>query len=178
MAQRKAQYGTLRVYRRPWVCGVFSGKTESSARCALWGPGTPQPRPHSFSMLLNPVTSTPFSVNDILRLEREQIGPEALQLRGARRSPESSQYLLPVPEQRGSEVPSTGSGDGDRRQEGSEPPEDPCEIVTEMDAELVGEPREYALGSRLLQGDQEVGWIITNRLVGGHASPGLPGSEG
>ncbi|XP_024603434.1 homeobox protein Nkx-2.6 [Neophocaena asiaeorientalis asiaeorientalis] len=92
-------------------------------------------------MLLNPVTSTPFSVNDILRLEREQIGPEALQLRGARRSPESSQYLLPVPEQRGSEVPSTGSGDGDRRQEGSEPPEGPCETVTEMDAELVGEPQ-------------------------------------
>lgn len=164
---------------------VDLGSAESAAakrkaqRAALCGDrGRPSPAPSSFRMLLNPVTSTPFSVNDILRLEGEQIGPEALQLGGARRSPESSQYLLPVPEQRGSEVPSAGSGDGDRRQEGSEPPEGPCETVTEMDAELVGEPREYALGSWLLQGDQEVGWIIINRLVAGHASPGLPGSEG
>ncbi|XP_057576168.1 homeobox protein Nkx-2.6 [Hippopotamus amphibius kiboko] len=92
-------------------------------------------------MLLNPVTSTPFSVNDILRLEREQISPEALQLRGARRSPESSQYLRPVPEQRQCEVPSTSSGDNDRRQEGSDPPGGPCETVTEMDSELMGEPQ-------------------------------------
>nr|XP_010953345.1 homeobox protein Nkx-3.1 [Camelus bactrianus] len=58
-------------------------------------------------MLLNPVTSTPFSVNDILRLEREQMSPEALQLRGARRNPERSQYLSLVPEPLGSEVHNT-----------------------------------------------------------------------
>ncbi|XP_014716247.1 homeobox protein Nkx-2.6 [Equus asinus] len=92
-------------------------------------------------MLLSPVTSTPFLVNDILRLEREQIGPEALQLPRARRSPESSQYLRLVPELRGSEAHNAGGGDGDRRQEGSEPPGGPCEMVTEMDAEPVEEPQ-------------------------------------
>ena len=136
-----------------WVSIVDLGSAESAAtkrkaqRAAHCGDrGLPSPAPSSFRMLLNPVTSTPFSVNDILRLEHEQIGPEALQLRGARRSPESPQYLLPVPEQLGSEVPSAGSGDGDRRQEGSESPKGLCETVTEMDAEPVGEPREYALG--------------------------------
>uniref|UniRef100_A0A452R6D9 NK2 homeobox 6 n=1 Tax=Ursus americanus TaxID=9643 RepID=A0A452R6D9_URSAM len=64
-------------------------------------------------MLLNPVTSTPFSVNDILRLEREQIGSESLQLRGARRSPESFQCLRLVPEPRKAEVPSTCRASGD-----------------------------------------------------------------
>ncbi|KAM5307229.1 homeobox protein Nkx-2.6 [Glossophaga mutica] len=89
-------------------------------------------------MLQNPATSTPFSVNDILRLEREQIGLEALQLQGTRRSPESSQYLRLVPEPRESEVPNTGSCDrGDRRQDGSEPPGDANELVTDMDAERV-----------------------------------------
>ncbi|XP_032326979.1 homeobox protein Nkx-2.6 [Camelus ferus] len=96
-------------------------------------------------MLLNPVTSTPFSVNDILRLEREQMSPEALQLRGARRNPERSQYLSLVPEPLGSEVHNTGScgggGSGDRRQEGSEPPAGPCETVTEMDAEPMRKPQ-------------------------------------
>ncbi|XP_054434766.1 homeobox protein Nkx-2.6 [Pteronotus mesoamericanus] len=92
-------------------------------------------------MLQNPATSTPFSVNDILRLEREQIGLEALQLQEARRSPESSQYLRLVPESRGSEVHNTGGcGGGDRRPAGSEPPGDPNELVTEMDAERVGDP--------------------------------------
>lgn len=107
----------------------------------------PRPASSSFGMLLSPVTSTPFLVNDILRLEREQIGPEALQLPRARRSPESSQYLRLVPELRGSEAHNAGGGDGDRRQEGSEPPGGPCEMVTEMDAEPVEEPREYALWS-------------------------------
>ncbi|XP_024416498.2 homeobox protein Nkx-2.6 [Desmodus rotundus] len=93
-------------------------------------------------MLQNPATSTPFSVNDILRLEREQIGLEALQLQGARRSPESPHYLPLVPEPRESEVPNTSSCDGgDRRQDGSETPGDANELVTEMDAERVGEPQ-------------------------------------
>lgn len=90
-------------------------------------------------MLQNPATSTPFSVNDILRLEREQIGLEALQLQGTRRSPESSQYLRLVPEPQESEVSNTGSCDGgDSRQDGSEPPGDANELVAEMDAERVG----------------------------------------
>lgn len=91
-------------------------------------------------MLQNPVTSTPFSVDDILRLEREQIGLAALQLRGTRGSPESSQYLRPVPDPRGSEGPNPG----ERWQDGSEPPGDPSERVTEMDVERVGE---YTLGA-------------------------------
>ncbi|XP_028375015.1 homeobox protein Nkx-2.6 [Phyllostomus discolor] len=92
-------------------------------------------------MLQNPATSTPFSVNDILRLESEQIGLEALQLQGARRSLEGSQYLRLVPEPRESEVPNMGSCDGgDRKQDGSEPPGDANELVTEMDAERVGKP--------------------------------------
>lgn len=91
-------------------------------------------------MLQNPVTSTPFSVNDILRLEREQVGLEALQLRGPPRSPESSQFMQLVPEPRGSEVHSAGGlGGGERRQSGSEPPGDPSELAAEMDAERVGE---------------------------------------
>ncbi|KAB0373264.1 hypothetical protein FD755_014923 [Muntiacus reevesi] len=92
-------------------------------------------------MLLNPVTSTPFSVNDILSLEREHLGPDALQLQRTRGSPENFQYLRAVPEQRGSKVPSIRSADSeDRRQEGSEPSGGPCELVTEMDAESVGKP--------------------------------------
>ncbi|XP_036171466.1 homeobox protein Nkx-2.6 [Myotis myotis] len=82
-------------------------------------------------MLQNPVTSTPFSVDDILRLEREQIGLAALQLRGER-----SQYLRLVPDPRGAEVPNPGSrGDGEGWQDGPEPPGDPGERVTAMDAE-------------------------------------------
>ncbi|XP_008700322.2 homeobox protein Nkx-2.6 [Ursus maritimus] len=95
-------------------------------------------------MLLNPVTSTPFSVNDILRLEREQIGSESLQLRGARRSPESFQCLRLVPEPRKAEVPSTCRASGDdsgRRLDAPGSPGGPCEMVTEMDAEPVGEPQ-------------------------------------
>nr|XP_019569660.1 PREDICTED: homeobox protein Nkx-2.6 [Rhinolophus sinicus] len=92
-------------------------------------------------MLQNPVTSTPFLVNDILRLEREHIGLEALQLWGAQRSPENSQHLRLVPEPRGSEVHNTRSSSGDRRQNGSELPRGSCEKVTEVVAERMGEPQ-------------------------------------
>lgn len=109
-------------------------------------------------MLQNPVTSTPFSVNDILRLEREQIGLEALQLWGARRSLGSSPYPRLVPDPRESEVHNAGGGGGgDRRQNGPEPPGGSCEPVTEMVAERTREPREYELGVGLLQGDPGVG---------------------
>lgn len=104
--------------------------------------GRPSPALFAFGMLHNPVTSTPFSVNDILKLEREQIGLEALQLWGAPRSPESSQYLRLFPEPRGPEVHNTGSGSGDRRQNGSELPGVSCETVIEMVAERIGGPRE------------------------------------
>ncbi|KAK2505353.1 hypothetical protein MC885_003577 [Smutsia gigantea] len=93
-------------------------------------------------MLLNPVTSTRFSVNDILRLEREQSVPEALKLRGARRSPENSQYLRLVPEPT-SEVhnsESGGRGQRDRTQD-LEPPGGPGETVAEIHADLVGMPK-------------------------------------
>ncbi|XP_037668425.1 homeobox protein Nkx-2.6 [Choloepus didactylus] len=91
-------------------------------------------------MLLSPVTSTPFSVNDILRLQCEQSRPEVSRLRGAQRSPESSEYLRLNPEPRGSEVLNAGGGGSDKRQDGSEPPGGPCEATSEMDAKPVREP--------------------------------------
>ncbi|XP_010846525.1 PREDICTED: homeobox protein Nkx-2.6 [Bison bison bison] len=108
-------------------------------------------------MLLNPATCTPFSVNDILSLEREHLGPDALQLQRTPRSPENFQYLRPVPEQRGSEVPSIRSADSeDRRQEGSEPSRGPCELVTEMDAKPVGEPESVLSGASFPGGGTRV----------------------
>lgn len=123
-------------------------------------------------MLLNPVTSTPFSVNDILRLEREQSGPEALKLRGARRSPENSQYWRLVPEPRSEVHNSDGGGRGQRdRTQDLGPPGDPGETVAEIHAELVRMPSEWALEGR--------GWagvtVITIWLVG---YPCLPCSKG
>lgn len=121
-------------------------------------------------MLQNPVTSTPFSVKDILRLEREQIGLEALQLQGARRSPESSGHLRQVPEPQGSVVHHTGRGGGDKRKDMAEPPGGSCETVTEMVAERMGEAREYKLRSWLLRRGRGGGaGAITRRLFAGQA---------
>lgn len=122
--------------------------------------GHPSSASSAFEMLLNPVTSTPFSVDDILRLEREQIGSESLQLRGARRSPERFQCQRLLPEPRKAAVPGTcsGGGGGDsgdsgrRRDQSGSPPGAPCETVSQMEAERVGEPRKWArsgLGSYL-----------------------------
>lgn len=109
------------------------------------GRGRAGPAAPASGMLQNPVASTPFSVDDILRLEREQVGLAALQLREARRSPGRSQDLRPVPDPRGAEVPKPGGrGDGDGWPDGSEAPRDPSERVTEMDVERVGE---YILGA-------------------------------
>lgn len=120
-------------------------------------------------MLQNPVTSTPFSVKDILRLEREQIGLEALQLQGARRSPESSGHLRQVPEPQGSVVRHTGRGGGDKRKDMAEPPGGSCETVTEMAMERMGEAREYKLRSWLLRRGRGGG-------AGGHNSSALCGA--
>ncbi|KAM9194152.1 homeobox protein Nkx-2.6 [Dugong dugon] len=92
-------------------------------------------------MLLSPGTSTPFSVKDILRLEREQSRPKASPLPGVRGSRENSRCLRLDPEPFGWEVLNTDSGGNRRRQEGSEPPEGTCETVWEMDAERVEEPK-------------------------------------
>ncbi|XP_064128753.1 homeobox protein Nkx-2.6 [Loxodonta africana] len=92
-------------------------------------------------MLLSPGTSTPFSVNDILRLEREQSLPKASPLLEARRRPENSRCLRSDPEPRGWEVLNTESGGDRSRQEGSEPLGGPCETVLEMDAERLEEPQ-------------------------------------
>uniref|UniRef100_A0A8C5XRX5 NK2 homeobox 6 n=1 Tax=Microcebus murinus TaxID=30608 RepID=A0A8C5XRX5_MICMU len=92
-------------------------------------------------MLLGRVTSTPFSVNDILRLQRlqrEQSGPAASPHRGMRGSQENSPYLRMDSEPQGSEIHSAG---GDRRQDRSEPRRGSCEVVVEMDAERVEEPQ-------------------------------------
>lgn len=138
------------------VADLGSAGPAATKRKALGAPlcgdqGRPSPAPSAFGMLLNPVTSTPFSVNDILSLEHEHLGPDALQLQRTRRSPENFQYLRAGPEQRGSEVPSIrGEDSEDRRREASEPSGGACELVTEMGAEPVGEPGEHKLGSWIL----------------------------
>lgn len=146
MAQRKAQCWILGVCPRPRVCSACSAKKGAPGPGLLGDQGHPIPASSAFGMLLNPVTFTPFSVNDILRLEREQIDSESLQLRGTRKIPESFQCLRFVPEPRKAEVPSTywgGCCDSGRRQDESGSPGGPCETVTDMDAERVGEPGEY-----------------------------------
>lgn len=117
----------------------------SSGRNATRRPGPSRPRPlhPSLVMLLSRVTSTPFSVNDILRLEREQSNPEATSQWRVRRSPENAQYLQMDWEPREPEIHNAGSGGGgDRGQDPSELPGGLCEAVLEMDPERVGEPRE------------------------------------
>lgn len=84
------------------------------------------PAPASaFGMLLNPVTSTPFSVNDIPGLEREHLSPDVLQLQRTPRSPETFSTCDRISQNSGSEVPSIGA-QTDRRQERSAPSGDPC----------------------------------------------------
>ncbi|KAL4671723.1 hypothetical protein H8959_004432 [Pygathrix nigripes] len=92
-------------------------------------------------MLLSPVSSTPFSVKDILRLERERSCLAASPHPGVRKSPKNFQYLRMDPEPRGSDVHNAGGGGGDRRLDGSEPPGGACEAVLEMDAERMAEPQ-------------------------------------
>ncbi|XP_004685449.1 PREDICTED: homeobox protein Nkx-2.6 [Condylura cristata] len=98
-------------------------------------------------MLLSPGISTPFSVTDILRLELEQTGPQALPLQDARSSQESAQYLRLNPERGGSEFNNCGSGSGnggssgDRRQEETEPPGCLCGVSEMNDQQRVGVPQ-------------------------------------
>lgn len=131
----------------------------------------PGPSPCAFGMLQNPVTSTPFSVKDILRPEREQIGLEALQVQGARRSQESSEHLRQVPEPQGSVVRHTGRGGSDKRKDMSEPPGGSCETVTEVVTERMGEPREYKLRSWLLRRDHGGGGQHSLALRGAGTHP-------
>ncbi|XP_004610264.2 homeobox protein Nkx-2.6 [Sorex araneus] len=104
-------------------------------------------------MLLSPVTSTPFSVSDILRREREPFGAEAWPLRGARGNLESSQYLPLNPGLAESEVQSAGhSGhDGHRSQDEAEPSRGPCETIPDVDEERKGNS-EPGLGAALALG--------------------------
>ncbi|XP_006884973.1 PREDICTED: homeobox protein Nkx-2.6 [Elephantulus edwardii] len=90
-------------------------------------------------MLLRAGTSTPFSVSDILRLEREQRRPGASPLQGAGWGQDTSQD----PGLRGREGLSEGSGGGmdGRTREGSELLRSPGETPLEMDADLVEEPQ-------------------------------------
>ncbi|EHB06033.1 Homeobox protein Nkx-2.6 [Heterocephalus glaber] len=90
-------------------------------------------------MLLSRVASTPFSVSDILRLEREQA--EFSPQWGLRRSPENPRYLGVGLEPRGPEVFHHICSRGGRGQERSEAPGSPCEAVVQMDAERVGGPQ-------------------------------------
>ncbi|KFO38111.1 Homeobox protein Nkx-3.1 [Fukomys damarensis] len=90
-------------------------------------------------MLLSRVTSTPFSVSDILRLEREQ-GEFSPQW-GLRRSPETPQYLGVDPEPPGPEVFLHACSGGGPGQERAEAPGGPRETVAQMEAERVGGPQ-------------------------------------
>ncbi|XP_062939725.1 homeobox protein Nkx-2.6 [Cynocephalus volans] len=92
-------------------------------------------------MLLSRATSTPFSVSDILQLEGQQSGPAVSPHRGVQRNPDNSRYLRMAPEPRGSDDHYTGSGgsSGDRRQDRSEPPGNPCEADMEVHAERARE---------------------------------------
>ncbi|XP_060035170.1 homeobox protein Nkx-2.6 [Erinaceus europaeus] len=76
----------------------------------------------------SPVTSTPFSVHDILRPRRQRTGSEASSLRRARRSPEHSQCRWLDPELLGPQPLG-------RRQEGSETLGGPCQRTQGMDQE-------------------------------------------
>lgn len=142
--RRSAGYGA---YAPDLGSAVPAATSRGAPGAGLLGDGGHHtPDSSAFGMLLNPVASTPFSVNDILRLERQQIDSESSQLRDTRRIPESFQCLRLVPEPRKAEVPSTcraSGGDSGRRQEESGSPGGPCETVTDMDAERVGEPGEY-----------------------------------
>lgn len=131
----------------PWASArcACNDHTGSSGRHPEGDQGHPSPASCAFGMPLNLVTSTPFSVNDILRLEPEQIDPHFLRLREARGSPESFQCQRLVPEPQKSEVHSTCSArGGNRRQHESGSPGGPPETVAEMDSERVEEPRKYA----------------------------------
>ncbi|KAG8518159.1 Homeobox protein Nkx-2.6 [Galemys pyrenaicus] len=88
-------------------------------------------------MLLSPGNSTLFSVNDILRLELELKGPQALLLQGAQSCRESAQPWGLNPEPGGSEFHDCSSGaGGNGRQDECEPP------VTGMpEQQLVCEPQ-------------------------------------
>ncbi|KAG3294360.1 NK2 homeobox 6 [Ictidomys tridecemlineatus] len=105
-------------------------------------------------MLLGRVTSTPFSVNDILRLEREQSDHEALPQWGMRRSLENSQYLGMDSEPGGLEV--NNASDGGSCDKEREPSGGPCEAVMEKDAERVEEPQPGLGAASLLRGGKRV----------------------
>lgn len=79
-------------------------------------------------MLLSRVTSTPFSVDDILRLEGEQNDVKTPSQWELHRNPEKPQYLTMDLESGGSE-----SVGGDRAQAGSDPLRFSWEAVVEME---------------------------------------------
>ncbi|CAH6826656.1 Nkx2-6 [Phodopus roborovskii] len=79
-------------------------------------------------MLMSPVTSTPFSVDYLLRMEREQKDTNTPSQWVLHRNPEKPQYLTMDPE-------SVGTKSGDRAQTRSDPLRCPWETVLEIDAE-------------------------------------------
>uniref|UniRef100_A0A8C6RVF4 NK2 homeobox 6 n=1 Tax=Nannospalax galili TaxID=1026970 RepID=A0A8C6RVF4_NANGA len=85
-------------------------------------------------MLLSRVTSTPFSVQDILQLECEPSEPKTSSQWRVHKNPENSQFLRMDQESRGLES-------GDRAENDGSDPRGPWEIVMEMDTEGVGEPQ-------------------------------------
>ncbi|XP_006864443.1 PREDICTED: homeobox protein Nkx-2.6 [Chrysochloris asiatica] len=93
-------------------------------------------------MLLSPGTSTPFSVNDILRLEGEQSRPKTSTFLGPQGNPENSPYQLQDPEPSGWEVLNADSCSSNwKRHECSESPGGSCEKILEIDAERMEEPK-------------------------------------
>ncbi|KAM6221055.1 homeobox protein Nkx-2.6 [Rhynchocyon petersi] len=108
-------------------------------------------------MLLSPGALTPFSVTDILRLEREQGRPEASPLPRARQSRDCSPHLRQDPEPRECEGLDASSRSGDRdprRWEGAEPPG--SDTGLESDAEPAEEPRRCLPSREWREG---AGWL-------------------
>ncbi|XP_012998764.2 homeobox protein Nkx-2.6 [Cavia porcellus] len=90
-------------------------------------------------MLPSPATSTPFSVEDILRLEREPGDFQASPQWGLQGSPENPPYVGVHREPPAPEIHRACRG-ASRGRERSEPRGGPCEAVKEMRAERVGVP--------------------------------------
>lgn len=107
--------------------------------------------PSAEEMLLSPATSTPFSIDDILRQEREQNDSKTPSQWKLNRNPEKLRYLRMAPGSMGSE--SSGRAHGG----GSNPLRCLWETVLDKDSNPGREPRKYALRSFLQALFEKVG---------------------
>nr|XP_051686451.1 homeobox protein Nkx-2.6-like [Oryctolagus cuniculus] len=124
-------------------------------------------------MLLSPVTSTPFSVKDILRPQREQGGLLASPRRRAQRTPENSQGPRTDAEPRKPGIHSAGDSGGSGGD--ARPPGAPCEASVKMDREPLGEPQPDLSVASPLRGATTV--PVPERSGGGSGSGSGSGGD-